>query len=369
MKFTLHSFRCLATTLAVAGVLRETTAQETLTIEYTTVNNRAESVRHFVEVEKDIREFGNVGNYSGDIPLSHFDRMATLILPEGLSSLKRLDIKFNNQANRLSRPFFHIVLPKGMTSLEFLRLGHGRLTNLVLPEGMTSLTNIVTYDNLLTNIVFPEGLSSLNKLHLERTRLTNFVLPEDMTSLRVLQLDSNRLTNIVLPEGLTSLEVLHLQVNQLTNIVLPKGLSNLKQLRLSENPLTTLTLPEGLTSLKDLRLPQVVLLRVPSGMDTNYLDISITRRWDTESKGFGRWLEEGESVDPPFRIEFYGASPPSPPRLTYRRLANGLELSWEGGTLQSAPTITGPWQDVGSSGGAFKLFSSSPAEFFRVIKP
>ena len=365
MNLFCNSFRCLAATLAVAGVLRETTAQETLTIEYTTrVNSWSEPVRHFVEVEKDIRE---LRNYSGDIPVSHFSMMTTLIFPEGMTSLETLTCLFGPFSS-----LTNIVLPKGMTSLESLNLSHSRLTNIVLPEDMTSLKRIDIYDNLLTNIVLPEDMTSLEVLNLNRNRFTHFVLPEDMTSLRTLQLDQNRLTNIVFPEGLTSLEVLHLQVNQLTNIVLPKGLSNLKQLRLSENQLTTLTLPEGLTSLKDLRLPQVVLLRVPSGMNTNYLDISITRGWSTKSKRFGRWLEEGESVDPPFRIEFYGSSAPdepdepSPPRLSYRRLANGLELSWEGGTLQSAPTIIGPWQDVGSSGGAFKLFSSSPAEFFRV---
>ena len=364
MKFTLHSFRCLAATLAVAGVLRETTAQETLTIEYTTrVNSWSEPVRLFVEVEKDIR---TLANYSGDIPASHFGMMTTLILPEGLTNLKSLSCV------GLSR-LFHIVLPKGMTSLEFLLIGNSSLSNFVLPEGMTSLTNISIYDNSLTNFVLPEDMTSLNHLHLGRsTHLTNIVFSNSMPNLKTLRLNNNsRLTNLILSEDMPNLEALNLRDNWLTNLVLPEGLSSLTDITIQDRSLTNLVLPEGLSNLEELNLgPAYVefLLRVPSGMNIDNLHIT---RGRTKQRG-GWWIENGELQNPPFRIEFYGASPPSPPdepslpRLTYRRLANGLELSWEGGTLQSAPTITGHWQDVGSSGGAFKLFSSSPAEFFRV---
>ena len=73
------------------------------------------------------------------------------------------------------------------------------------------------------------------------------------------------------------------------------------------------------------------------------------------------------------RIEFYGASPPSPPDepslpprgLTYRRLANGLEVSWESGVLQKSAGVEGPWEDVNASS-PLQVSPSLSSEFFRL---
>ena len=362
MKFTLHFFRCLAATLAVAGVLRETTAQETLTIEYTT-RSWSEPVRHFVEVEKDIREFGRT---SGHILHQHFGIMTTLILPEGMPSLEDLDLRFFRR-NAVGAPpgyLTHLVLPKSMPSLESLRLSStDELTHLVLPKSMPSLKTILIQEHQsVTNIFFPNGMTNLETIEIRSCRLSSLILPEGLSNLKRLNLRWNALTNLTLPEGLSNLEELNLEGSQLTNLTLPEGLSNLKRLNLESSDPTQLKLPK--------------LLRVPAGMNIDNLRIVFTLNfWRRKEANAKWWIENGELQDPSIRIEFYGASPPSPPdepsppRLSYRRLANGLELSFEGGTLQSAPTITGPWQDVGSSGSAFHLFSSSPAEFFRVIKP
>ena len=222
MKFTLHSFRCLAATLAVAGVLRETTAQETLTIEYTTrVNSWSEPVRHFVEVEKDIRQLG--GRSSVHIPVQHRSIMTTLILPEGMSSLEDLDLLFfrRNAVGSLPGILTHLVLPEVMPSLKILRLGGTSLTNIVLPKSMPSLKNL--------NIIGNWFWQSPNR---RSSSLTNIDWPEDLTSLEHLRLDGNWFTNIVLPEGLTSLITLDLQQNQLTNLTLPQDLMSLRGLTL-----------------------------------------------------------------------------------------------------------------------------------------
>ena len=296
-----RSIRCLAATLAVAGVLRETTAQETLTIEYTTrANTWSDPAVHFVEVEKDIRELPSRSTdkfgRTVPIPREHFSTMTTLILPEGMPSLEELNLLFFRQNAFGSLPgiLTHLVLPESMPSLKILRLGGTQLTNIVLPEGLTSLKTLDIYGHV---------------------SLTNIVLPNSMPSLEHLRLDGNQLTNIVLPEGLTSLRTLNLSRNLLTNIVLPEGLTSLKELRLSSN---------------------AELLRVPAGMNIDNFHVNrFTAGGTLASRHAKWWIENGELQNPPFRIEFYGASPPdepdepSPPRLTYRRLANGLELSWK----------------------------------------
>lgn len=95
----------------------------------------------------------------------------------------------------------------------------------------------------------------------------------------------------------------------------------------------------------------------PAGMKSSL------SRYDWEIIFDGRW-KPFEEIPPsaPFSIEYYRTQP-----LSMRRLEDGIEIVWDEGTLQSAPSITGPWQDVASGGTVRRLFRSSlPAEFFRV---
>ena len=137
-------------------------------------------------------------------------------------------------------------------------------------------------------------------------------------------------------------------------------------LYLSDNQLTMLTLPEGIVALRRLVISNPLeRLRVPNGMNTDDLR---TIWWNDDRTDFAEILSD---PDPPFIIEFYEPSPPdepdepSPPRLSYRRLANGLEISWESGVLQKSPGVEGPWQDVDETS-PLQVNPSLPAEFFRV---
>ena len=97
----------------------------------------------------------------------------------------------------------------------------------------------------------------------------------------------------------------------------------------------------------------MIHLQVPWRMNTHDWEIIFDGRW----KPF-------EEIPPsaPFRIEYYRTRP-----LSMRRLEDGIEIVWDEGTLQFAPTVNGPWKDVASRGTVRRLFRSSlPAEFFRV---
>ena len=92
------------------------------------------------------------------------------------------------------------------------------------------------------------------------------------------------------------------------------------------------------------------VLRIPPMQD-------LIQNLEPDDDGLIRTVFHGVS------IEVYGI----PPRLTMKRRPDGVEISWKGGVLQSAPSINGPWQDV-TYGAPRWLFlkSSQPAEFFRV---
>ena len=81
-----------------------------------------------------------------------------------------------------------------------------------------------------------------------------------------------------------------------------------------------------------------------------------------ESDGVFR-IEAGNSLLGASVIEVHGV----PPRIWLNRQEGGVEIVWEAGPLQSAPTINGPWKDI-TFDDTRRLFlrSSSPAEFFRV---
>lgn len=234
---------------------------------------------------------------------------------------------------------FHTLLVE--EDVEFLDFEGSSLTNLTLPAGLSNLKELNLIGNRLTGLILPEGLSSLKTLDLTHNfYLASLTLLESLPSLETLKLRGNRLTNLVLPAGLRSLELLGIRDLQLTNLTLPEGLSSLENIYLHKTPLSRLL--------------------VPYRMNTD--DLTIHYWYDGNPQTVSR-LFAHISTDGPFRIEYYR----TPQLLSMRRLEDGIEIVWDEGTLQSAPSIAGPWQDVASDGTVRRLFRSSlPAEFFRV---
>ena len=138
-----------------AGGFWETTAQETLTIEYTLEG--VEGVRHELQVDADeeILEFEN-------IPLT------SLTLPEGLTRLRELKVNF------------------------FGFSPWGSMTNLTLPEGLKSLEKLELWNCGLTNLTLPKGLVRMRYLVITEARdippLTSLKLPEDFGKNATLQI-------------------------------------------------------------------------------------------------------------------------------------------------------------------------------------
>lgn len=59
---------------------------------------------------------------------------------------------------------------------------------------------------------------------------------------------------------------------------------------------------------------------------------------------------------------------PIQPRLTFTRAGGRMIISWQGGgTLQQAPSLSGPWRDVAKSS-PVTVDVTQPAAFFRAVK-
>ena len=262
--------------------------------------------------------------------------MRSLTLSEGLANLQTLDLSGINLTS--------LTLSEGLANLRTLNLANNRLTRLTLPEGLSNLQTINLSGNLLTNLSLPAGLPSLVDLDLSDNQLVEFTLPR--SNVRTLNLSENQLTSLSLPAGTTSLTEIDLSWNRFRRLALSEGLSNLQTLRLEQNQLTRLTLPEGLAVSHQLNVyPAWNPLRqvlVPRGMNLDRLSVS----------GFSR--DNFTIYDPAARLQI-------------TRLEDGVEISWSGGTLQSAPAVAGPWNDVNAISPVRRLRRSSlSSEFFRL---
>ena len=133
----------LAAAACFAGEFWQTTAQETLTVEYTLEG--VEGVRHELQVDADeeVLKFEN-------IPLT------SLTLPEGLTRLRELEVIMGWPGGTMP----NLILPEGLRSLERLHLWNCGLTNLTLPKGLVMLDWLVIHNHSdipsLTSLKLPE---------------------------------------------------------------------------------------------------------------------------------------------------------------------------------------------------------------------
>lgn len=113
-------------TACLAGGFWKTTAQETLTVQYTKEDGSS-----------------HTRLIADDIEVMFFKGLESITLPEGLKNLRCLEVP------------------------------NGSLTNISLPEGLTNLTSLVLSHNQLTSFTLPEGLSNLELLSIRNNQLTN----------------------------------------------------------------------------------------------------------------------------------------------------------------------------------------------------
>lgn len=57
--------------------------------------------------------------------------------------------------------------------------------------------------------------------------------------------------------------------------------------------------------------------------------------------------------------------PGQPPRLVIARNGTQITVSWDGGTLESAPAVTGPWTPVSGATSPYITPATEAARFYR----
>ena len=250
-----------------------------------------------------------------------------------------------------------VILAGGVVSFEFevlkdvtdLDFSSSQLMFLTLPEGLENLETLNLGYNRLTTFSLPEGLTNLKTLELINNGLLSLTLPGDLTNLETLNLEGNNLQFLNLPEGLANLKTLNLARNRLTSLTLSKGLTNLATLNLTGNRLKFLTIPEGLPKLEtlDIRSHRVSLSSLVVREDL----AERIRNGDVSLIGFN-------SGD----VTIY-----TPPSLSISRMDGIMEITWNGGVLQSTTDLFGEWQDLESAESPLRiLFPSEAMRFFRL---
>ena len=262
---------------------------------------------------------------------------------------------------------FEIQFPADVADLDFSNF---ELTSITLPEGLTNLKTLDLSNNDLLSLTLPDGLTELEELYLYRNRLHFLTLPNDLINLKTLNIDNNKLNSLVLPKGLANLETLNLNHNNLRSVIFLERLGNLNRLYLGDNRLTSLTLPAGLANLTTLNLNsnRLTSLTLPEGlMGLKILDLRynpIEKLFMHTSLGdlFTRLNIHYDRVIPNDFVTYY-----APPVLTISRMDGVLEITWNGGVLQSTTDLFGEWQDLESAESPLRiLFPSEAMRFFRL---
>ena len=176
--------------------------------------------------------------------------------------------------------------------------------------------------------------------------------------------DDDLLNWVRIPEGLTKVHTLEIDtvgvvLDQSTfelSISLPKDIGKDAEwpprFRINLSLLYILEVHEEMGPFTVITGSAPLPLRIPSAKD-------LIRNQEPNDDGVFR-------ISPHYgvkTIEVHGVSP----RIWLNRREGGVEIAWDRGQLQSAPSIDGPWTDI-TFDDTRRLFlrSSSPTEFFRV---
>lgn len=345
--------RFLLPALLISLASQSALAQQTLTIQ-------GERVIH--------EFFGNYGHGIGlsgivsfefEVPPNQTDLnftnfgLTSITLPAGLTNLETLNLgggRMFISDEHISNYLTTFSLPAGLTNLKTLDISGNDLLSLTLPAGLTRLETLNLENNDLQFLTFPEGLASLKTLNLEgNNRLTSLTLPKGMMNLENLSIDGGNLKSLAFLDGLMNLKTLTISGGGLSSLTLPTGLANLETLRISGGNLKSLALPEGLTNLKTLYFPRGNSLRTLFVRQDLY---------DSIQAG-NVSIERFEGT-----LTVY-----DPPVLNISRMEDGsLQITWNTGVLQSAADLFGEWRDLESATSPLRIsFPKIEAmRFFRL---
>ena len=77
------------------------------------------------------------------------------------------------------------------------------------------------------------------------------------------------------------------------------------------------------------------------------------------------------TTDPNYGPTVPSESPlnPAAPVMTVLKTSAGVVITWSGGgTLYSAPAVTGPWSPVAGASGSINIDPAAPHQFYRIIR-
>lgn len=122
--------------------------------------------------------------------------------------------------------------------------------------------------------------------------------------------------------------------------------------------------------------PISLISTTPATTNINFVSsdaLYVGNRQDRQ-RSFNGWIDDfrfySGAGDSNFveTVRLLAASPSTSLQVTLKMLtgANGIELAWPGGVLQSAASVSGPWLDVTDATSPFAVTPSEVPGFYRV---
>ena len=198
----------------------------------------------YIHNGSDIATFTN--NTIGRYLFMGLDKMQSIVLPEGLSSIDFF--AFCGCTSLVS-----ISLPKSLTSIDSSAFAYcTSLASISLPEGLVSIGSYVFGGcTNLASITLPNSLISIGTNAFKRCPNLKYIsLPKSMTSIGEYAFSSSGITSISLPKGLKEIDTSAFLGCTITSVSLPEGLTSIAALAFHGCVnLKSISLPSSITSI------------------------------------------------------------------------------------------------------------------------
>ena len=142
-----------------------------------------------------------------------------------------------------------LVLPDGLKTIKRKAFYKNELTTLVIPNGVTIIEKEAFYNNLLTTVNLPNGLTKIERSTFENNKLSAISIPNSITEIGNGSFAGNQLTTLTIPASVKTIKGAAFYNNKLISVIIPEGVEVIDNNVFDANKLRSITLPSTLTKI------------------------------------------------------------------------------------------------------------------------
>jgi hypothetical protein len=151
-----------------------------------------------------------------------------------------------------------VVIPNGVTRIEYGAFMRSHLTSVTIPEGVTYIgpgafigSEFGSTYNQLTSVTIPNSVTYIGEYAFYLNKLTSVTLGNRLTTIGKGAFQQNEITSITIPNSVTTIKEQAFKDNKLTRITLGNGLTTIEMMVFDGNNLTgSLVIPDCVTTIE-----------------------------------------------------------------------------------------------------------------------